>query len=139
MTVQILLAEDSRLQAHVAIEALTNAGYEVKHFLSAEEALESLDGGYEPDIILSDVVMEEIDGTEFCRRVRADPKWNDVPFLMLTSKETFEDQKEGEFAGADDYIVKPLNEQNLLLRVRWALAGKGPDVDEDYVSRSESS
>lgn len=130
----ILFAEDSPVQAKLAIHHLSEAGYEVIHHVSAEDALQALEDGLKPDMILSDVVMGEMNGYDFCRKAKSDARWKDIPFMMLTGQEALEDQWEGTDAGADDYVVKPFNGPDMLQRIRLLLAGKGPAIDDDYIS-----
>jgi DNA-binding response OmpR family regulator len=130
----ILFAEDSPVQAKLAIHHLSEAGYQVIHHESAESALQALENGLMPDLILSDVVMGEMNGYDFCRKAKSDARWKPIPFMMLTGQEALEDQWEGTEAGADDYVVKPFNGPDMLLRVKLQLAGKGPSLDDDYIS-----
>lgn len=130
----ILFAEDSPVQAKLAIHHLSEAGYQVIHHESAEDALQALEDGLVPDIIVSDVVMGEMNGYDFCRKAKADDRWKKIPFMMLTGQEALEDQWEGTDAGADDYVVKPFNGPDMLGRVKLLLAGIGPSIDDDYIS-----
>ena len=129
----ILFAEDSPVQAKLAIHHLTEAGHEVIHHVSAEDALQALEDGLMPNLILSDVVMGEMNGYDFCRKAKNDDRWKKLPFMMLTGQESLEDQWEGTDAGADDYVVKPFNGPDLLQRVNLMLAGTGPGLDDDYI------
>ncbi len=130
----ILFAEDSPVQAKLAIHHLSEAGYQVIHHESAEDALQALEDGLVPDLILSDVVMGEMNGYDFCRKAKADARWKSIPFMMLTGQEALEDQWEGTDAGADDYVVKPFNGPDMLARVKLMLSGSGPSIDDDYIS-----
>ena len=130
----ILFAEDSPVQAKLAIHHLSEAGYQVIHHESAEDALQALEEGLIPDLIISDVVMGEMNGYDFCRKAKADDRWRRIPFMMLTGQEALEDQWEGTDAGADDYIVKPFNGPDMLGRVKLQLAGSGPGIDDDYIN-----
>lgn len=130
----ILFAEDSPVQAKLAIHHLSEAGYQVIHHESAESALQALENGLMPDLILSDVVMGEMNGYDFCRKAKSEARWKKIPFMMLTGQEALEDQWEGTEAGADDYVVKPFNGPDMLLRVKLQLAGQGPALDDDYIS-----
>ena len=129
----ILFAEDSPVQAKLAIHHLSEAGYQVIHHICAEDALQALEDGLVPNLILSDVVMGEMNGYDFCRKCKADDRWKNIPFMMLTGQEALEDQWEGTDAGANDYIVKPFNGPDMLLRVKLQLAGAGPSLDDDYI------
>ncbi len=70
-----------------------------------------------PDVILSDLMMPVMDGTEFCRRVKEDQRTSHIPFIMLTAKDTLQDKTDGYSAGADSYITKPFSGSLLKSRV----------------------
>ena len=71
-----------------------------------------------PDIIVSDVMMPEMDGNELCRWVKSDKRTSGIPFILLTAKQAVEDKVEGLTIGADDYVTKPFNVEVLVLRMR---------------------
>lgn len=71
-----------------------------------------------PDIIVSDVMMPEMDGNELCRRVKTDKRTSDIPMILLTARQAVEDKLEGLTIGADDYVTKPFNVEILILRMR---------------------
>lgn len=71
-----------------------------------------------PDIIVSDVMMPEMDGNELCRWVKADKRTSNIPFVLLTAKQSVENKVEGLTIGADDYVTKPFNMEVLILRMR---------------------
>ncbi len=71
-----------------------------------------------PDIIVSDVMMPEMDGNELCRWVKSDKRTSNIPFILLTAKQAIEDKVEGLTIGADDYVTKPFNVEVLVLRMR---------------------
>ncbi|WP_187270238.1 hybrid sensor histidine kinase/response regulator transcription factor [Pontibacter qinzhouensis] len=77
-----------------------------------------------PDIIISDVMMPEMNGLEFCKRLKTDLKTSHIPFIMLTAKAPIENQIEGIETGADDYIVKPFNLAYLQTKVKNLLLSK---------------
>lgn len=70
------------------------------------------------DIIVCDVMMPEMDGNELCRWVKADKRTNNIPFVLLTAKQSVENKVEGLTIGADDYVTKPFNMEVLILRMR---------------------
>ncbi|RYE27803.1 MAG: response regulator, partial [Sphingobacteriales bacterium] len=84
-----------------------------------------------PDLILSDVMMPEVDGLDFCKKVKTNPKTAHIPVILLTAKAPMEDQIEGLETGADDYIVKPFNLSFLTAKVRNAILSR-KDLKERY-------
>ncbi len=82
-----------------------------------------------PDLIVSDLMMPEMDGNELCRNVKADKRTQNIPFVLLTAKQSVENKVEGLTIGADDYVTKPFNMEVLILRMRKLI---------DLSSRSKS-
>ena len=101
----------------VLLGVLDGAGYEVLVATSGEGALARL-AYMQPDLVLLDVNMPGLDGYETCRRLKADPRWREVPVLFLTAQDDPVDKVRGFEAGAVDYITKPLHAEEVLARVR---------------------
>lgn len=126
---RILIVDNSEDGRDVAEAMLLAAGYEhVSAAGSAEEAFRLLAiGGPAPqapslvDLVLLDIIMPEIDGIEACARIRNDPRYSDVPIIMVTLLHDTDSLANAFVAGATDYITKPLNRVELLARVRSAL------------------
>jgi PleD family two-component response regulator len=126
---RILVVDDSEDGREVAEAMLLAAGYEaVRIVASAAEAYHFLAIGesatLEPppiDLVLLDILMPEIDGIEACARIRNEPRYADVPIIMVTSIADKNSLANAFIAGATDYITKPLNRVELLARVRSAL------------------
>jgi len=115
----ILVIEDHPDQRELLEVFLERDGYRVVTAASGVEALEKLEA--EPaQIILSDIRMPRMDGFEFCRRIRSDPKFSSTYLIFLTAKILEQDRVRGLDLGADDYIVKPFSSSELLARVRIA-------------------
>lgn len=115
---QILVAEDDKNTAKLMRAVLTRAGYEVQLASNGAEAMELIDH-HHIDLIVLDVMMPEMDGYEFTERLRS--CGGTTPILMVTAKQLPEDCCRGFLAGADDYMVKPVNEEVMLLRIRALL------------------
>ncbi len=116
--IQILIAEDNNNSAKLMKIILNQAGYKVSIASNGIEALEIMDRKH-IDLIVLDVMMPKMDGYEFTRQLRQ--TGNNTPILMVTAKYQNEDKCEGFIAGTDDYMVKPVNEQELLLRIKALL------------------
>lgn len=115
---QILVAEDNLNSAKLMKIILNQAGYKVVTATNGIEALEIIDSKH-IDLIVLDVMMPLMDGYEFTRQLRQ--AGNNTPILMVTAKYQNEDKCEGFIAGTDDYMVKPVNEMELLLRIKALL------------------
>ncbi len=111
---QILVVEDDRHTAHLMKEVLNAAGYEVFQAGDGLEALEVMDHQH-VDLILLDIMMPNMDGYEFVETVRESGDM--IPVLMLTAKELRQDKIRGFKSGVDDYMVKPADEEEMLLRI----------------------
>jgi DNA-binding NtrC family response regulator len=115
--IRLLLVEDEPdLQATLRYN-LKRAGYDVKTASNGKEALAVLDEG-EVDVIVSDVMMPEMDGITFARTLRARPAFAETPLMFLTAKGETADRLEGFRVGADDYLTKPFDLEELLARVQ---------------------
>lgn len=115
-TRRVLVVDDSRMQRRILSAQLTRAGYEVIEAGSAEEALQICEET-EPDIVLSDWMMTGMTGIEFCRRFRKMDRSGYGYFVLLTSKNDKNDVSYGLESGADDYLSKPVNGNELRARL----------------------
>lgn len=114
---KILIVDDSSFFAKIIVKALTQEGYDVVWAPCGEDGLRMV-REEKPDLVLLDVVMPDINGFEVCRILRAAESNNLMPIIMLTSKDDHEDLLAGLDLGADDYIVKPFDNRELLCRVK---------------------
>src|SRR5512134_947583 len=112
---RILLVDDSPAYRRV-IQTMLGNKYEFLMAESAEDALARV-RTFNPDLVISDLVMPGIDGYELCRRLRAEPTLQHVPIIMLTSKTGDESRITGLEVGADDYLFKPIRPRELNARV----------------------
>ncbi|MBU0664067.1 MAG: response regulator [Proteobacteria bacterium] len=113
----VLLIDDNLVSRTPLVTVLEEADYEVVLGCCAEEAMKRL-RTLTPDIILLDVMMPGMNGFSFCRKLKKDPKYQDIPVIFLTSLSQQTDIVKGFDAGGQDYIIKPFNQQELLARVR---------------------
>jgi PAS domain S-box-containing protein len=119
----ILIAEDSATQAQELSFLLEEHGFEVRAAQNGRLALEAARQDV-PDLIISDIVMPEMDGYTFCRSVKADAKLNQVPFILVTSLSSPHDVFKGLDVGADNFIVKPYDTSLLLSRISYLLTNR---------------
>ena len=110
----ILVVEDNRDLRELLCDALTGEGYRAYSSSDGNEALTRLEETFF-DLIIADIMMPNMDGYELTRQLRK-ADFN-LPILMVTAKETFEDKQEGFSAGTDDYMVKPIDINEMILRV----------------------
>ncbi len=115
---KILIAEDDRELRQLFVHVLTKNGYSVKGVTNGREALDALDADYF-DLIISDIMMPELNGYDLVRSLRE--AGNTTPVLMITAKDSFEDMRRGFISGTDDYMVKPINVNEMILRVQALL------------------
>lgn len=111
---KILIAEDDRELRQLFYHVLMKNGYTVKGVSNGKEALEAIDTDYY-DLIISDIMMPVTDGYEFVRQLR--DSGNTTPVMMITAKDAFDDMRMGFLSGTDDYMVKPINVNEMVLRV----------------------
>lgn len=111
---KILIAEDDRELRQLFSHVLMKNGYTVRGVSNGKEALDAMDNDYY-DLIISDVMMPVTDGYEFVRQLR--DAGNTTPVMMITAKDAFDDMRMGFLSGTDDYMVKPINVNEMVLRV----------------------
>ncbi|MFM2446269.1 MAG: chemotaxis protein CheY [Pseudomonadota bacterium] len=114
---KVLLIDDSKTELHHLSEILLKRGYQVRTAENGEEAMRRL-GEEKPDLILMDVVMPGQNGFQLTRAITRDPRFADVPVIMCTSKNQETDKVWGMRQGARDYIVKPVNADELVAKIK---------------------
>jgi two-component system, OmpR family, response regulator MprA len=119
---RVLVVEDDTDIAGVLRRSLDKEGYDVRVAGDGDEALDQA-GVFSPDAVVLDLGLPTLDGVEVCRRLRTD---GDVPILILTARDALEARVEGLDAGADDYLVKPFEREELLARMRALLRRRPP-------------
>jgi DNA-binding NarL/FixJ family response regulator len=117
---KILIADDDKTLRTALVRYLTKRGFEVWEAASGQEAL-NLFQQDTPDLIVSDVMMPEMDGFEFCRQLRRSRKGQLIPFLFLSSRGEIDDRVQGHLLGGDDYLIKPFEPRELLAKIEAQL------------------
>ncbi len=122
---KVLVVEDEPDAIELISFNLKNAGFEVTTATDGQEALETA-RKIEPDIILLDLMLPEVDGLEVCKILRRNAKTADIPIVMLTAKAAEIDRVLGLELGADDYITKPFSPREVVLRLKNVLGRRQP-------------
>jgi two-component system response regulator MtrA len=117
---RILVADDEPDVRELVVYRMKRSGYDVIEAKNGEEAFE-LAVANVPDLVVADVMMPRVNGYELTRRLRADPTTKRIPIILLTAKSQEADISQGFAAGADDYLKKPFNPDELVARVRAVL------------------
>lgn len=120
---RILIAEDNPQGAELLDAYLGDTGWEVATALDGEETLEKV-RDWQPDLILLDIMMPKISGFEVCKRLKADQATRDIAVLMITALDQTADVERAVEAGTDDFLTKPINQAELLRRVKALLASR---------------
>jgi len=120
MTAAILVIDDEPDNFDVIDALLSQEDYEVSYAASGSAALSSLES-YNPDLILLDVMMPDVDGIDICRRLKGMPDWRRVPIIMVTALNSKDNLARCLEAGADDFVGKPVNGLELRARVKSML------------------
>lgn len=135
MPEHILVVEDDPQIADLLRRGLIYEGYSVE---VAADGLDALSAARDrpPDLVLLDLMLPGLDGLTVCKRLRAA---NDVPILILTARDAVPDRVKGLDAGADDYVVKPFNFDELLARIRAQLRRRAPAADQEVLRFADLS
>ena len=120
---RVLVVEDDQEIAQVLLRSLRMEGYEARASYDGEAALADA-REFSPDLVILDLGLPKLDGIDVARTLRHDG--GDVPILMLTARDAVDARVEGLDAGADDYLVKPFERQELLARLRALLRRRPP-------------
>src|SRR5262245_6003276 len=120
---RILIADDNQQNAELLEAHLDGSGFETKIALNGDDTLK-LAKEWKPEIILLDVMMPKLSGFEVCKRLRADPATKSAGVLMVTALDQPTDVERAVEVGTDDFLTKPINKTELLIRVRALLEAK---------------
>jgi len=110
----ILVVEDDKEICQLYSRVLTKNGYQVTGVANGQEALDAIDRNYY-DLIISDIMMPVMNGYELVRELRENGC--NIPVMMITAKDAFDDKRQGFLSGTDDYMVKPIDVDEMVLRV----------------------
>lgn len=119
--IEILIVEDSPTQALQLQRILEKYNYRVSVANNGKEALAYMNG-HKPTLVISDIIMPDMDGYELCRQMKENENLADIPIILLTKLSDREDRLKGLGLGADNFITKPYRESVLISRVRFLLA-----------------
>jgi twitching motility two-component system response regulator PilH len=119
---KVLIVDDSPTELHILTKILQGGGYEVISAANGEEGIEKAKSDL-PNLILMDVVMPGLNGFQATRKITRDPTTKHIPVIMVTTKDQDTDREWGMRQGARDYLVKPVNSDELLDKVKRHLAG----------------
>jgi DNA-binding response OmpR family regulator len=141
---RVLIADDNPQGVELLEAYLADTGYEVGAAYDGEETLQKV-RDWRPDLVLLDIMMPKISGFEVCKRLKADQSTRSVAVLMITALDQPSDVDRAVDSGTDDFLIKPINQTDLLHRVRALLASrqKSGDLERalaymDAVERGES-
>lgn len=127
---KILIAEDDQELRQLFQHVLMKNGYAVKGVDDGQKALDAIGEDYY-DLIISDIMMPNVDGYSLVRQLR--DSGNNIPVMMITAKDAFDDMRLGFLSGTDEYMVKPVNVNEMVLRV-GALLRRSKMINERRVS-----
>ena len=133
MPSHVLIVEDERDLQRVVAYNFRQAGFDVVSAMNGETALRAIKEE-RFDLIVLDLMLPDVSGTELCRRIKANPQTAQIPIIMVTAKGEEVDRVVGFELGADDYVVKPFSVRELILRARAVLRrAEGPGSTPDKV------
>lgn len=117
---KILIVEDEKDSRFIYERLLTKNGYDIRTAENGDEALKVIEE-YKPKIILADWTMPKLNGIELCNIIKNKEEYKLIYFILLTARTSLKDRVEGLDTGADDYLVKPIDNQELVARIRAGL------------------
>jgi len=135
-SIRILVAEDNPQGAELLEAYIGAAGYHVRTAADGEAALR-MTREWKPDLLLLDIMMPKLSGFEVCKRLKSDPATRDVVVIMVTALDQPSDIERAVEVGTNDFLTKPINKTDLLLRVRSMLgarSGREPADTIDYIN-----
>ena len=130
MSANIVTVEDEKPLITLLKYNLEKEGYKVKNAETGQEALQLIKSTL-PDLVVLDWMLPDFSGIEVCKQIKRDKKLKTIPVLMLTAKSEAEDKIIGFENGVDDYLTKPFNNKELILRIKSLLKRSKPSLLED--------
>ncbi len=115
---RVLIVEDEEDTLYILGRLLKKNGYEVKTAVNGVEALKVLEDGFIPKVVVADWTMPQMDGLQFCNILKEQENYKLIYFIVLTARASLKDRVMGLDVGADDFLVKPVENQELLARIR---------------------
>ena len=119
----ILVVDDSVSMRQMVSFTLTGAGYEVVEPGDGKEAVDKLNGGAKPNLVITDLNMPNMDGIQLIKAIRGMAPHKFTPILMLTTESSDAKKKEGQGAGATGWVVKPFNPEQMLATIKKVMPG----------------
>ncbi len=119
----VLVVDDSVSMRQMVSFTLTGAGYEVVEAGDGKEAVDKLNGGAKPNLVITDLNMPNMDGISLIKAIRGMGPHKFTPILMLTTESSDDKKKEGQSAGATGWVVKPFNPEQMLATIKKVLPG----------------
>lgn len=129
----IWCVDDDRTIRDIEVYTLEQTGFQARGFADGPSMLKALDAEI-PDLIILDIMMPEMDGTEVLKNLRSNAKYKDIPVIMATAKGTEMDKIIGLNSGADDYLVKPFGVMEMVARVNAVLRRTKKDVSSQALT-----
>lgn len=133
-TTKVLIADDDPDLRDIVRSVLEASGFEVTEAPDGQQALQAVQATT-PDLMILDYMMPGLKGPEVCQRLKQDTLLRHVPIIMLTGKSEIQDKLDGMNAGADDYILKPFDPQELLARVQMVLRRTAQELEANPLTK----
>jgi two-component system phosphate regulon response regulator PhoB len=130
MSANIIIVEDEKALVTLLKYNLSKEGFKIKEAETGQEGLQLIKREL-PDLVILDWMLPDFSGIEICRQIKRDNKLKSIPVIMLTAKSEIEDKVRGLETGVDDYITKPFNNKELILRVKSLLKRSKPSLLDD--------
>jgi len=134
---KLLLADDSITIQKVVELILAEEDFEIKAFNNGDEAL-AVVSSFKPDIILADIEMPKMNGYQLCEKIKKDPAIHNIPVILLAGAFEPIDEELAKQAGADDYVIKPFESQELISKINVALMISSEEEEVEGIAEAEA-